>query len=265
MHGQVSADPSDPDLGPADSDKDLLKRFLDNREEAVFKILVRRHGPMVFAVCQRILQESHDIEDAFQATFLVLVRKASGIGRPELLGNWLYGVAYRTARKARASAARRQAHERQVASMTPSAPGLELAWRELRDLLDAELHRLSERYRAPLVLCYLHGKTNAEAAQMLGWPVGTMPSRLSEARELLRERLQSRRFVFPAGQFTTLLTAKAGPAILPSSLVNATVHSGVRLLAAKTAMAASMAPSVRALTNEVLQGMRAAQMRRPQP
>ena len=263
-NGQLSCDRRGVDPAPADdtSDKDLLKRFLDSREEAAFEALVRRHGPMILAVCQRVLRESHDIEDAFQATFLVLVRKAAAIGRPELLGNWLYGVAYRTARKARANAARRQAYEKQVASMTSTDPGLELAWRDLRAALDAELHRLPEKYRAPLVLCYLQGKTNAEAAQMLGWPVGTMSSRLSRARELLRERLQNQNSVLPAGLFTTLLAGKAGPTTVPAGLVNSTVHSGMGLLAAKTALATSLTPSVRALTDGVLQGMRAAQMRR---
>jgi RNA polymerase sigma factor (sigma-70 family) len=246
----------------AASDQDLIKRFLASREEAAFEALVRRHGPMVLAVCQRVLHEPHDVEDAFQATFLVLVRKAAAIGKPELLGNWLYGVAYRTARKARANAARRLAHERQVASMTPPDPHLELAWSDLRALLDSELHRLPDKYRAPLVLCYLQGKTNAEAAQLLGWPVGTMSSRLARARELLRERLQSRSAVLPVGLFTSLLAGKAGPALVPAGLIEATVHSGMSLLTAKTALASSLAPTVRALTDGVLEGMRAAQMRR---
>src|SRR6516225_7549490 len=118
---------ADPPAADEPADGELLERFARNHDGAAFETLVQRHGAMVLGVCRRVLDHAQDAEDAFQATFLVLVRKAGSIGRPELLGNWLYGVAYRTARKARANAARRQAYEKQVASMTSTDPGLELA------------------------------------------------------------------------------------------------------------------------------------------
>src|SRR5437773_3380692 len=130
------------------ADGQLLERFLGARDEDAFAALVRRHGPMVLAVCRRLLPEPHDAEDAFQATFLVLVRKAASLGRPERLGNWLYGVAYRTALKARGDNARRNRRERPLADVPVEGAVAELVWRELRPLLDAELERLPEKYRA---------------------------------------------------------------------------------------------------------------------
>jgi RNA polymerase sigma factor (sigma-70 family) len=174
------------------TDSQLLERFAGQQDEAAFAALVRRHGPMVLAVCRRILRDAHDADDAFQATFLVLVRKASVIARPELLGNWLYGVAHRVAVKARAKAARRSEHERRAPALASADPTAEVTKHELRAVLDAELRQLPEKYRAPLVLCYLEGKTNAQAARLLGWPTGSISGRLARARELLRERLLSR-------------------------------------------------------------------------
>jgi RNA polymerase sigma factor (sigma-70 family) len=174
------------------TDTQLLKRFARQKDEAAFAALVRRHGPMVLAVCRRVLHDAHDAEDAFQATFLVLVRKARFIARPELLANWLYGVAYRVAVKARANANRRSAHERRAGAMTSVGSAPERIGSELRAVLDAELSHLPEKYRAPLVLCYLEGKTNEQAARLLGWPTGSISGRLARARELLRERLVSR-------------------------------------------------------------------------
>jgi RNA polymerase sigma-70 factor (ECF subfamily) len=199
---------------------------------------------MVLAVCQRVLQNSQDAEDAFQATFLVLVRKAGSIGQPELLANWLYGVAYRTALKARANAVRRSEHERQAVSMPSADPLVEVAWRELRALLDEELSRLPEKYRAPLVLCYLQGKTNEEAARQLGWPIGSMSARLARGREMLRDRLASRNRALPAGLFLMVLSQKAGAAALPAPLVSATVNAGVGLAVGKVA---GISPAVQAL------------------
>src|SRR5262249_2560450 len=153
--------------------------FMRAHDEAAFAALVQRHGPMVWAVCRRLLPYPEDAEDAFQATFIVLVRRAPSIRQPELLGHWLYGVAYRTARKARAATNRRRAFERQVAFMPPldsTADNAGIAGGELRAVLDEALHHLPEKYRAPLVLCYFQGLTNEEAARRLGWPVGSMSS-----------------------------------------------------------------------------------------
>src|SRR5215467_2958000 len=140
------------------TDGQLLARFVTARDEAAFAALVRRHGPMVLGVCRRLLHDAHEAEDAFQATFLVLVHKARSIGRPESLGPWLHGVAYRTAARAR-QAARRRAREREAAAMPDGDPAVEVGWRDLRQVLDEELGRLAHKYRAALVLFYLEGKS----------------------------------------------------------------------------------------------------------
>ena len=176
------------DASPADGE--LLEEFVARRDEAAFEALLRRHGPMVLGVCRRVLSDCNDADDAFQATFLVLIRNAGSLSRPELLGNWLYGVAYRTAARLRAQAAARQRRERQAMHELAAPPAEDPAWREVRSLLDEELNRLPERYRRPFVLCHLEGLTNEEAARRLGCPKGTVASRASRARERLRDRLE---------------------------------------------------------------------------
>jgi RNA polymerase sigma factor (sigma-70 family) len=170
------------------TDGELLQRFTQTRDGGAFEALVLRHGPMVLAVCRRVLGHTQDAEDAFQGTFLVLARRAAPIARPELLGNWLYGVAYRTACKARLATARRCQRERMLAALELSAPP-ETASPELRTLLHEELEQLPARYRAPLVLCYLEGLTNQEAARRLGWPAGSISYRLARGRQMLHHRL----------------------------------------------------------------------------
>jgi RNA polymerase sigma-70 factor (ECF subfamily) len=182
---------------------------------------------MVLGVCRRILHHQQDAEDAFQATFMVLVRRGHSLNRPELLGNWLYGVAYRTAQKARASLARRRHHERQVQPMPPIEPSNELEASELRGVLDDELKQLPAKYRSPLVLCYLEGMTNEQAAHRLGWPVGSMSYRLARGRQLLRERLQRRRQMVPGLALTALLQQHASPAEVPVHLADATLRAAM--------------------------------------
>lgn len=182
------------------SDATLLERFVTRREEAAFAALVQRHGPLVLGVCRRILRNSHDAEDVFQATFLVLARKAGCIPWQTSVAKWLYVVAERLALHARAGRLLRLAREHPVSldddggqfPAEEADPLAEIARRELRRVLDDELHQLPEKYRAPLVLCYLEGKTNEEAARELGWPTGSMSRRLERARTLLRLRLLSR-------------------------------------------------------------------------
>jgi RNA polymerase sigma factor (sigma-70 family) len=218
------------------TDEDLLRRFAREQDETAFAILVERHGPMVLGVCRRLLDNEHDAEDAFQATFLVLVRRADSLAHPELLGSWLYGVAYRTARKARTQAARRRQQERQAASVaTVDEPSTDLAWRELRSTLDDELNRLPDKYRLPLILCYLQGLTNEEAARRLGWPAGSMSYRLARGRELLRERLLGKHGEAPAGFFVVALVMVS--ATLPAHLVDNTVRAAVGLSSAGGALA----------------------------
>ena len=171
------------------TDRELLDRFRRRRDEDAFAALVERHRPAVFAVCRRILRDVQEAEDVCQATFLVLVRKARAVRRPDLLASWLRGVARRLARKARKRAARRPQGEPAAEPAAAADPVLEAARRELRDRVGAELRRLPAKYRKPLVLCYLGGLTNEEAARRLGWPTGSISYRLARGRELLRDRL----------------------------------------------------------------------------
>src|SRR5262249_33296709 len=171
LHRRVKP-PGDSD---PDTDGELLARFATRRDEAAFAALMRRHGPMVLGVCRRVLADTHDADDAVQATFLILVRKAGSLRRPELRGNWLYGVAYRTAVGVRAQVTARQRRERNVMHELPAPPAEDVAWRELRSLLDEELNRPPEKNRRPFVLCVLEGLTNGETARPLGCPKGNVP------------------------------------------------------------------------------------------
>jgi RNA polymerase sigma-70 factor (ECF subfamily) len=167
----------------------LLERFARRRDEAAFAALVRRHGPLVLSVCRRVLRHEQDAEDAFQATFLVLARKAGSIRKRESVGSWLYGVAYRIARKAKASKARQPVQLTKLREIAAAESSHEWMTYELRALLDQEVNRLPDKYRLPFVMCYVEGKTNKEAAQQLRCPVGTLASRLVRACARLRGRL----------------------------------------------------------------------------
>src|SRR5438132_9830769 len=220
------------------SDRELLERFMAEHDEAVFETLVRRHGPLVLSVCRRVLSHEQDAEDVFQAVFLVLARKADAIRKQASLGSWLFGVAYRLAQKARASAARRHAHERRVAAVAQTEIQPDESLDDLRALLDQELHCLPEKYRAPLVLCYLEGKTHLEAAQTLGWPSGSMSKRLEQARALLRIRLGRRGVALSSVAIMTSL-AESARAALPQALVSASIKAGV-LVATGQALAGTV-------------------------
>lgn len=170
-----------------DTDRNLLARFVRDGDERAFATLLKRHGPLVFGVCRRVLRDRHAAEDAFQATFLLLVRKAASLRQPELLGNWLHGVAYRTALKAR-SRANRFAADALVGDI-PAPAADDALWRDLRPVLDRAIDELPAKYRVPFVLCHLQGLTHRQAAQHLGCPEGTVATRLSRARQRLRTRL----------------------------------------------------------------------------
>jgi RNA polymerase sigma factor (sigma-70 family) len=174
------------------TDSQLLDDFVRDHDPGAFQSLVTRHGPAVLQVCRAVLQDSHEADDAFQATFLVLVRKASSIRNPDLLGAWLRGVAYRTAMRARCRAARRRAIEKNCAALPRNEYVVNELTPDLRELVREELDRLPETYRLAVTICYLQGLTHQEAAQRLGWPVGTVKIRLVRARHLLRERLDRR-------------------------------------------------------------------------
>ncbi len=213
--------------GAADrTDAELLGRFVTEHDEAAFKALLLRHGPMVWGVCRRVLGNEADAEDTFQATFLVLARKAACVRPRERVGNWLYGVAYHAALKARAMAAKRRAKERRAARVPTQGPA-EPTGRELAGLLDRELHRLPAVYRNPIVLCDLQGKTRMEAARQLGWPEGTVAGRLARARALLARRLSRYGLAVSGAAVGTLLAEEASGAV-PTSLVGPTVQAACR-------------------------------------
>jgi len=228
-----------PMLGDEPTDSQLLDRFITWRDEAAFEALVRRHGPLVLRVCRRVLFDPHAAEDAFQATFLVLARKAETIGKRESLASWLYGAAYRIARKARLSDSRRQVRETKAAGLTRGEEGDEApANTDLKPILDEELERLSARHRAPLVLCYLQGKTYGQAARELGWSEGSMSRRLAQARDVLRERLLRRGVMLSTASVAGLLTSDV-VASVPARLIEATVKGTMltRLSASVLALA----------------------------
>jgi RNA polymerase sigma factor (sigma-70 family) len=218
-------------LAAAVPDDQLLQRYARRRDEAAFAALVRRHGPLVLGACRRVLRDGHAADDAFQATFIVLARKAGSLRRPAALGPWLYGVAVRTALKARGQAARRHVAERRAAvpAAVESADGL--IWRDLRPVLDEAIAALPERYRVPFVLHHLEGATVAEVARRLGCPAGTVAVRLARARERLRGRLSRRGLTLSAVMLPALLTEQpVSTALLASTARAATVAAGQELL-----------------------------------
>jgi RNA polymerase sigma factor (sigma-70 family) len=239
------------------TDGELLERFAAQHEQSAFELLLQRHGPMVLNVCRRVLQNLQDSEDAFQATFLVLLRKAASIAGRELLGNWLYGVAYRTALKARAIATRRKTHESQVPAMeTTEMKESAAADRDDRLLLNEEVNRLPEKFRAPIVCCYLQGKTTEEAAEQFGCPKGTVLWRLSRGRDLLRDRLTRRGLALSTGMVATVLADKVASAAVPSALVDTTLMvAHVLVTTGKATTAGVASANVSALTEGVLQAM----------
>jgi RNA polymerase sigma factor (sigma-70 family) len=225
----------------------LLARFAAGCDEAAFAVLVRRHGPMVLGLCRRLLADHHAAEDAFQATFLLLARKARRLRRPDRLGPWLYGVARRVAIKARSAAYRR----REVAAV--DLPVAERAMTDdLRPQLDAAIAGLPARYRVPVVLCYLQGLTYAEAAERLRCPPGTVATRLSRARERLRVLLLRQGVAPAAGALTAALTPDATAALVPDELVRSTARWAAALAAGS---AAAIPAPILTLTREVAQAM----------
>ena len=210
------------------TDGQLMALFLSGREgsQSAFEALVRRHGSMVLGVCRRVLGDAHLAEDAFQATFVVLARKAGTLRDDDLLAQWLHGVAHRVANKARSEAARRRVVERRAAVPT-TEPGCALDRAELRTVIDEEIRRLPERYRVPVVLCYLEGLRHHEVAQRIGCPVGTIESRLSRARERLRSRLVRRGLATTPAALAAILTPSKAPAAI-APLVESTLQAAAR-------------------------------------
>jgi len=213
--------------GDDQGDASLLRRFVARRDEAAFAALLQRHAPRVFGVCRQVLGNPHDAEDAFQATFLVLARKAGSVRRGQSLSAWLYRVALNVARTARARAARRQAREREAALMSEPTTADEAAPPDWQRLLHEEVDRLPEMYRVPVVLCYLEAKTHDEAARQLGWPLGTVKGRLARARDLLRSRLARRGLALSAAALAAAWPAGPATAAVPPALLAATFRAAV--------------------------------------
>jgi RNA polymerase sigma factor (sigma-70 family) len=213
------------------TDAQLLERFVADRDEAAFEVLVWRHGPLVYNVCRRVLSRPDDVEDAFQATFLALVRKAASIRARAAVGGWLYQVAHRVALRARA--ARRYTDPYPDADV--AAPEAEdgFLWQDLRPVLDEEVQRLPAKYRDAVVLCYLAGHTTEEAARQLGCPRGTVLSRLAAARERLRKRLTQRGVALSAGALAVWLTQEGASATVPALLTGSTMRAATEFASGK--------------------------------
>lgn len=209
------------------SDAELLHRFVRQRDEAAFELLLWRHGPMVLGLCRRVLGNEQDAEDAFQATFFVLARKARSIRKQEALASWLYKVAYRIACRAAARPAVRTNHAETLATLCVAENQHEVVSRDLAAMLDREVAQLPESYRRPVVLCYLEGKTNEEAARLLGCPQGTLSARLARARDRLRTRLERRGWAFSSAALATGLADKALAGTVSVHLVRTTLQTAV--------------------------------------
>jgi RNA polymerase sigma factor (sigma-70 family) len=237
------------------TDGQLLEDYLRRREEAALAALVRRHGPMVWGTCRRVLRNYHDAEDAFQATFLVLVRKAASVVPREMVANWLYGVAHQTALKARATIAKRGARESQVIQMPEPAATDPERWNDLQPLLDQELSGLPDVYRVAIVLCILEGKTRKEAARQLGVPEGTLAARLARGRVMLAKGLARHGLTVSGGTLTVVLAQNAASAGVPTSLVSSTIQAASLFAAGQAAAAGVISAQVAALAEGVLKTM----------
>ena len=236
------------------SDEQLLRRFVAERDESAFEALLIRHGPMVLGVCRRLLRDPAAAQDAFQATFLVLLQKAGSLRQGGMLASWLHGVARRTALRARVEAAKRKARESQAAAREPADPLAEISVRELLDTLDEELQHLSARYRAPLIACYLEGKTRDTAARELGLSVATLGRRLERGRHLLGSRLARHGLSLPSALLATLLPSATAPAAVPNGLTAATLQTAQRVAAGEPVVAAASA-QVATLSEGVVRAM----------
>jgi RNA polymerase sigma factor (sigma-70 family) len=237
------------------SDRELLARFVAARDDAAFTVLIERHGPMVFGVCRRALPNFHDAEDACQATFLVLARKAASVRKKTALSSWLHGVACRVAVNLKRNHARRQSREGRVEAPAQKDPPAEVSWREVQAILDDELEQLPERYRTPVILCYLECLTRDEAAQQLGLSPGSLHGRLERARDLLRQRLTRRGLTLAAAMSAAALGERVAQAALAPTFVVSSTRAALLLAAGQPLSESIVATHVLALAQEVLKTM----------
>jgi RNA polymerase sigma factor (sigma-70 family) len=249
--------------GAEQTDSQLLESFLRGRDPLALEVLVRRHAPMVWGVCRRTLANHHEAEDAFQATFLVLLRKAASLRTPELLPNWLYRVAYQTARKARQRAAKRASREKQVQVLPepPPGPHQDTTGLDLRATIDEELGRLPDKYRIVIVLCDLEGKTRQEAAGQLRLPEGTVASRLATGRALLAKRLIRRGLGVSAISLAAAGFQQAASGAVPAALLASTVKAVGLLAAGQTVAAGLISAEASLLAEGVLRALALARLR----
>jgi RNA polymerase sigma factor (sigma-70 family) len=241
------------------SDAELLRRFVADREEKAFAALLRRHGPLVWGVCWQALHHREDAEDAFQATLLLLARQAGSIRRTEAVAGWLYRVAYRVARRAARNSARRRARERQGTRRPVSRPEAEAALRELQAVLQQELDCLPDKYRAPFLLCCLEGKTGPQAARQLGWKLGSVTGRLTEARKLLQRRL-ARRGVLLSAVLTAAAVSREGATTAAVALAAGTVRAALAF-SAQAATSGSVSVRAAALAGGTATGLLAGRLK----
>ncbi len=237
------------------TDHQLLERFLLNRDEGAFTFLVRRHGPVILRACQRLLGDRHDAEDALQTAFLVLVRQSRSIRQKESVGSWLYGVARHVALKTRTRDAARRKRERKAGAERASGSKDDVATRELRSVLDEEIGSLPEKYRGPVLLCCLEGKSYDKAARELGCPKSSLESRLNKAFELLRCKLKRRGVTLALGALATTLGDMAAAAPLPATLTIKTVKAATLVVAGRAAVGGCISAHVLALAGEAIKGM----------
>jgi RNA polymerase sigma factor (sigma-70 family) len=240
--------------GMAMTDAQLLDRFISRRDEVAAEALVQKYGPMVWGVCQRTLRNHQDAEDAFQATFLVFTKKASSVSPREMIGNWLYGVACHVALKAMAAGAKRRSRERVMEPIPECVVHMEDCRSDLKPVLDRELSRLPQKYSAPVVLCDLQGLTQKEAAQQLGWPIGTLSCRLSRARAILAKRL-ARHGVALSSAGLAIVVSDCAVACVPLQLMTATVKASRLLLEGQCESLTLIAANVLNLTDKVVGAM----------